>query len=263
MPLRITDCVHAIRARFGISPFSVWVYAVADPQRSRLLLVDCGGWGSGRAIARGVQALGYSLPDVAAIAITHWHADHTGGIRELLDASDHPVTIYASAADLDAYLAQKPLPIKIRPSWFIPRGLSIYHRPGPVSQRRGISYVRADQVLDDWGIEVIPTPGHTAGHTAYHVCSDGAMCCGDALLRLGNHLYTLGFHCDLEQMDRAAQKLLGRAFDWLLPAHVAPVRSPVPLSARHNVGGDARGAVRLLVRFTAFKYQATVGVARS
>jgi glyoxylase-like metal-dependent hydrolase (beta-lactamase superfamily II) len=117
----------------------------------------------------------------------------------------------------------------------------------------------ARTALAEWGIEAIPTPGHTAGHTAYRLPAGRAMFCGDALLRLGGHLYTLGFYDDLVQMDSTARWLLNQEFDWLLPAHVSPLRERAPLSARQNVGGRAVGAARLLERLSAFRYQGTVG----
>ncbi len=263
MLLQVTERVYAIRAMFGVSPFSVWAYAVTDPFSSRVLLVDSGGLGGGKAIAHALPAIGRSTADVVAIAITHWHADHTGGIAELLGGTDHPVAIYGGAADLETYRAQRALSIKVRPFLFVPPGLRFPHRPGRLPDHEGISYVHltpenAGTALSEWGIEAVPSPGHTAGHTAYHLVSGGAMFCGDAILRLGRHLYTLGFHHDVGQMDASAQRLLREAFDWLLPAHVAPVSFPVPLSARQNVGGEPEGMVLLLERLTAWKYHGTI-----
>jgi glyoxylase-like metal-dependent hydrolase (beta-lactamase superfamily II) len=263
-PLRITDRIYALKGRWGISPLNMWIYAIADRGSSRLLLIDSGGSGSSRSIARALQEMGRSFADIAGIALTHWHADHTGGLRELLGRIDHPVTIYGGAADMDILLAQEALPLKVRPFVFAPWGLQVPHRPGKLSTRQDISYVRLTpenhgSALEEWDIEALPTPGHTPGQTTYHLLPERVLFCGDALMHLAGHIYTLGFHHDLEQMDASAQWLLRQEFDWLLPAHVTPVRRRVPLERRENIGGQARGAVGLLERFTAFKYQGTVG----
>jgi glyoxylase-like metal-dependent hydrolase (beta-lactamase superfamily II) len=264
MYLRITDRIYALRGRWGVSPLNIWLYAVTDPSSSRLLLIDSGGTGSGRAIARAIQAMGRSLTDIAGIAFTHWHGDHTGGVSELIELLDRPVTVYGGAADMDIYLAQKAFPLKVRPFLFAPWGLRIPHRPGRLSAGRDVTYVRltpenARSALGEWDVEALPTPGHTPGHTTYHLLSERAMMCGDALMHLGGHIYTLGLYSDLEQIDASAQWLLRQEFDWLLPAHVSPVRKRIPLPARENVGGKARGAVWLLEQLTAFRYQGTIG----
>jgi glyoxylase-like metal-dependent hydrolase (beta-lactamase superfamily II) len=262
-PLQITDRIYAFRGRWGISPLNLWIYAILHPDSSGLLLVDSGGTGSGRAISDAIQAIGRRLSDVAGIALTHWHADHTGGLNELLDLIGRPTTVYGGQADLDIYLAQEALPLKVRPFFFAPWGLQIPHRPGKLSACSDVTYVHltsqnARSALSEWGIEALATPGHTPGQTTYHLLPERAMFCGDALMHLGGHVYTLGFYHDLNQMDASAQWLLSQEFDWLLPAHVTPVRQRTPLSSRKNVGGKARGAVALLERSTAFKYQGTI-----
>jgi len=264
MVVQITERIYAIKASFSLSPFCVWVYIVVHPELQRVLLIDSGRAGSDKTIARAMRMMGHPLTDLGGIVITHWHGDHTGSVGRLIEATDHKISIYGSDADLDAYLAQEPLPLKIRPFLFASRGVQISHAPGKLCQRDAVSYVRltsenARSALSEWGIAAIPTPGHTVGHMASLSIPDRAMFCGDALMHLGRHLYTLGFYPDLEQMDAPAQWLLRQEFDWLLPAHVSPVRKRVPLPARENVGQRGGWDARLLERFSAFKYQATIG----
>lgn len=94
---------------------------------------------------------------LGAILITHQHADHTGGIAQLV----------ARYPDIAVY----------GPSHEAIDGLT--HRLGA-----------ADRVaLDAVGIEftVLDVPGHTAGHIAYHCTDDAvrALFCGDTLFSVG------------------------------------------------------------------------------
>ena len=85
-----------------------------------------------------------------AILVTHHHADHQGGVRELA-ARWHP-TVYAPASE------------------------SITGRTHPLSGGERISIL-------DCPLEVLAVPGHTLGHLAY--VASGMLFCGDTLFGAG------------------------------------------------------------------------------
>lgn len=95
--------------------------------------------------------------DLNAILITHHHADHIGGIRELLQCYPQ-VTVYGPAKE---------------------------HIPGvtvPLSQGNTMTVDRLDLHF-----EVIDVPGHTLGHIAYYVRNHSPpwLFCGDTLFSVG------------------------------------------------------------------------------
>ena len=101
------------------------------------------------------EALQRQQLQLAAILVTHHHADHTGGVAELHKATGAPV--YAPATE---------------------------RMPAPCHPLRGGDRVNALGLA--W--QVIDVPGHTAGHIAYF-CPDveGAplLFCGDTLFSGG------------------------------------------------------------------------------
>lgn len=104
--------------------------------------------------APALRALEESHLRAAAILVTHHHADHCGGVRELHEATGAP--IFAPAHD----------------------GLSFDGLPAQP--------VRGDDTFEALGLRwrVLDVPGHTAGHVAFFTDDvDGAplLFCGDAL----------------------------------------------------------------------------------
>lgn len=125
----------------------IWlIHAPRAPRR--VVVVDPG---DAAPVQRALAAGGLEL---AGILLTHHHADHVGGVADLLRMNSGPVKIFGPATE------------------------SV---PGnPVRLREG------DTVeLDSLGLrfEVLDVPGHTAGHIAY--VGHGALFCGDTLFSGG------------------------------------------------------------------------------
>jgi hydroxyacylglutathione hydrolase len=127
---------------------------VVDPGDAKVVLAE---------VERGLE--------LAAILITHHHADHTGGIVELQRSLDLPCFS----------------PVDSR----IPGDLK------PVTDGERID-------LDGWpaSIRVIATPGHTRSHVSYHVGDH--LFCGDTLFSLGCGRL---FEGDAAQMHASLQRL--------------------------------------------------------
>ena len=108
--------------------------------------------GEAKPVAAALDAKGLSL---AAILVTHHHADHVGGVDALRGRLDGPV--FGPARE------SVPQPCE-------------GHREGDVVEAMGLSF------------EVIDVPGHTAGHIAFfnrHGAGDPIVFCGDTLFSAG------------------------------------------------------------------------------
>ena len=98
------------------------------------------------------QALVHDDLQLAGILVTHHHADHTGGVVELLNSFDVPA--YAPAHELIAGKHEKVV--------------------------EGTAIVFPQLALE---FSVLDVPGHTAGHVAY--LGHNALFCGDTLFSAG------------------------------------------------------------------------------
>ena len=97
-------------------------------------IVDTGTAGSEGAIAQTLTDLGADWTDVNHVLLTHFHPDHAGSIGAVLAAAE-AASSYAGEADIAGIQSPRPL----------------------------VAVGDGDEVF---GLRIIATPGHTAGHIA-------------------------------------------------------------------------------------------------
>ncbi|MDY0390677.1 MAG: MBL fold metallo-hydrolase [Desulfobulbus oligotrophicus] len=141
---------------------------------THLILVDTGGGqlfgpGLGRTITN-LQAAGYDTAQVDTVLLTHLHGDHVGGLTDTAGTPLFPqATIRVAQAEHDYWLSGQQAaaaPEKAR-AFF------------KIAQETAAPYLRSDRWKTfDYGpivpgILAVKTEGHTPGHTAFKVESDG------------------------------------------------------------------------------------------
>src|SRR3954471_19860376 len=112
-------------------------------------VVDTGVEGSAEAIGAVLDKAGPGWAGVRHVVLTHKHPDHAGSVGDVLAAAT-TATGYVGAADLDEVDA--------------PRPLTAVHDGDDV-----------------FGLRIVATPGHTAGHVAVFDAATGVLLAGDAL----------------------------------------------------------------------------------
>ena len=110
-------------------------------------------------ILAALKANGLTL---AAILLTHHHADHVGGVAELAER--------ARSAEFPAIAVYGPERERAK----------IAGITQPVAEGERISLPHLPLAL-----EVIEVPGHTLGHIAYYAADEGLLFCGDTLFAGG------------------------------------------------------------------------------
>jgi glyoxylase-like metal-dependent hydrolase (beta-lactamase superfamily II) len=112
-------------------------------------IVDTGVGGSADQIGSVLDDAGPGWAGVRHVVLTHKHPDHVGSLGEVADRASG-ATLYAGAPDLDAIDAP----------------------------RRLRAVADGDEVF---GLQVVATPGHTAGHVAVFDTDSAVLVAGDAL----------------------------------------------------------------------------------
>lgn len=140
----------------------------ADEWRTRLgmsRLVLRPTYAPGEAAITQVRALGYDPADVRDVVLTHFDADHTGGLVDFPWARVH-----LSVAEADAVARPRTMLEKQR---YLagPRAHGptlVPHAPGDGEPWRGFAAVRPLAGVSD-DVVLVDLPGHTRGHTAVAV----------------------------------------------------------------------------------------------
>jgi glyoxylase-like metal-dependent hydrolase (beta-lactamase superfamily II) len=133
------------------------VYLVDD---GNLTLVDAGWPGDAATVRADVSDAGFDLADIDRVLLTHYDADHVGGLAQLTPELDAPVFVHELES---GYVVGDD-----RPPWTARTGLEALHRLYSARLDLPDLPVRTVQDGDTIGdFRVHHTPGHTPGHVAY------------------------------------------------------------------------------------------------
>lgn len=198
----LTDRVHRIEATRGSHAYLIL--------GNEPLLIDTGLPGNGSALLAELATHGLAPRDLAHILLTHHDIDHIGNARFLQEATQ--ATLWAPELDLPFIEghARRPgikgladLLVRVEP----PRGLR--------------TYATGERIAD---LEIIPTPGHTPGHTSIRL--HDMLFAGDLIASSKGKLKLLSslLAWDQDALRRSVAAVGALSFDWVFPAHGDPVR---------------------------------------
>ncbi|HEV2986116.1 MAG TPA: MBL fold metallo-hydrolase [Vicinamibacterales bacterium] len=140
------------------------------------ILVDVGAgtwWGEGAfgRLAGSLRSAGYTPEDVNIVLVTHLHSDHVGGLTTRDGKRVFPhADVYVAKADSDFWLSPDiaaKAPKDAQPFFQSAQAIAApYIKAGQWRTFRG-----SERIVD--GMELVPLPGHTPGHTGYEFSSKG------------------------------------------------------------------------------------------
>lgn len=146
-----------------------------------LTLIDTGYGGSVPHIRNAIYKLGRRPEEIGLVILTHNHLDHVGGLRELKKVTNAKV----AAHKIDVYIPHNEIPypagnvvgLLLRIPW-----LSSLRRQFVLGAGGVDIVLEGGEVFDVLGgLQVIFTPGHTAGSISLYAPKHKLLMVGDAL----------------------------------------------------------------------------------
>lgn len=182
-----TEQLRWERVDFGF----VSAYVLA--RRNEIAIVDTGTEGNEAQIESALVALGAGWNDVDHVIVTHAHGDHFGGLDAVLTNAPS-ATGYAGEGDLAKLSAPRDL----------------------------VGLNGGDEVF---GLNVIATPGHTAGHISVFDTESGLLVAGDSMVTEGGRLAgpSAQFSDDIELANASVRVMAAETVNTVLVGHGDPV----------------------------------------
>jgi glyoxylase-like metal-dependent hydrolase (beta-lactamase superfamily II) len=142
----------------------------------QLILVDAGAgaWWGGGAFGRlsgSLRSAGYAPEEVDIVLVTHLHSDHVGGLttqdgRRVFSNAD----VYVAKAESDFWLSPDiaaKAPKDAQPFFQSAQAIAAPY----IQAGKWHTFSGSEPIVD--GMQFVPLPGHTPGHTGYEFSSKG------------------------------------------------------------------------------------------
>jgi glyoxylase-like metal-dependent hydrolase (beta-lactamase superfamily II) len=143
---------------------------------TQLILIDAGAgtWWGGGALGRLVGSLrsaGYTPEEVDIVLLTHLHSDHVGGLTTQDGKRVFPnAEVYVAKAESRFWLSPEiaaKAPKEVQPFFQSARAIAAPY----IEAGKWHTFSGSESIVD--GMQIVPLPGHTLGHTGYEVSSKG------------------------------------------------------------------------------------------
>jgi len=142
----------------------------------QLILVDAGAgtWYGGGALghlADSLRSAGYTPDQVDLVLITHLHSDHIGGLTTQDGTRVFPnAEVYVAKVESDFWLSPQiaaKAPKDVQPFFQSARAIAAPY----IKAGKWHPFNASEPIVD--GVQLVPLPGHTPGHTGYEFSSKG------------------------------------------------------------------------------------------
>jgi len=160
-----------------------------------IAIVDTGLPGNLPKFEEAITGAGLDWGAVAHLILTHYHGDHVGGMGDIMAVATN-ATIYAGAEDVSQIEAAQTIQ----------------------------SVVDGDEVF---GLQIVGTPGHTAGHISVLDPAGSLIVLGDAMTNQGGQLGSspAQYTWDMNEATATVKKLAALQFDRAVFGHGEPIES--------------------------------------
>nr|WP_319376954.1 MBL fold metallo-hydrolase [uncultured Methanoregula sp.] len=177
--MQITPAIHALRHPFQVPVAPgialdrfVYSYLIAG---ETITLTDTGVAGCETRIFDYIRSIGRDPNEISLIILTHSHPDHIGAARAIRDATG--CTVAAHAAER-AWIEDVGRQNRERP---VPGFDTLVGGPVPLDFELEDGCTIDTDGTAEYEVQVIHTPGHSAGSIALFMTGEGALFSGDAI----------------------------------------------------------------------------------
>ena len=186
---------------------------------SEAALIEAGSGIDLAALRRYIEGTGVNPDRIRKLFISHAHADHAGGSAKLREAFELELAASPEVADI------------LRTGDERRAGVDIGKEQGSYSHEYRFEATPVDAELrdgdmirvGDLALEVVGTPGHSAGHLSFlvHAPSRSDLFSGDALLFGGEIILQNTWDCDLAAQINSLRHLGEHRFEGFFPSHLS------------------------------------------
>jgi hydroxyacylglutathione hydrolase len=187
---------------------------------SEAALIDAGGGRDIAAILRIAEFDGIALDRIRSLLLTHGHADHAAGAARLREALHLRVLAAHDIAGALRRGDEGGIGIALGPAKEAGMYPAEFEFPAcPVDLEL---YEGQMLQVGDLQLQVLETPGHSAGHLSFLLEKDGQqiLFCGDAVFYGGRIVLQNVPDCDLQACLRTIERLSRLSVDLFLPGHL-------------------------------------------
>jgi hydroxyacylglutathione hydrolase len=215
--MKLTEHIALVgSSRFGLSsPYDCSVYAIDT--RDGVVLIDVGCGLEPELIQTNLRNDGLDPTRIAAVVLTHAHADHAGGSYAWQQRTGCQIVAPEGASGLlDGTVDASAVLETAKRAGIYPPGYTVPTVSVDVGVLDGQTLT-----FGDCRLHAIRVAGHTPHHTCYWGDIDGrrVLFSGDALFYSGSLLLLNIPGCSLEDYRRDLPKLADLDIDVLLPGH--------------------------------------------
>jgi glyoxylase-like metal-dependent hydrolase (beta-lactamase superfamily II) len=186
-----------------------------------VVLVDTGTAGQAEAIAEALESWGSSRDALTHVLLTHWHPDHVGSAGALGGWPN--AKIWAHRADAPIIRGDQPggFPVLTHTEEAF-YAQAVGHVPDAAPARVDRE-LEDDEILDEIGVRVIATPGHTEGSIAFSFPDEKILFTGDVATLQQGRVVLGPFDVDRDAARRSFRRLADLDVETVCFGHGEPL----------------------------------------
>jgi glyoxylase-like metal-dependent hydrolase (beta-lactamase superfamily II) len=222
--------VHVVELQGGLAGPASLMNVCLLIDGGAITMVDAGLPGSAADVVSYLEQIGRRATDIRRIVITHHHVDHVGGLAEIVRLSGAEVWAHRDDADIiEGRISRPPIP-KERVEAML-AGLPPEQRQAAAARAKQMNEVEAvavdlrlcggEELRLLGGLQILHSPGHTAGHLCLYSSALSLLIAGD-LLRLVDGVIRpspTGFAADAELALASAKSVAALPFECFVGYH--------------------------------------------